>query len=92
MKKIIPVLTLCVAAIVLTTSVIGIITVSITVSVRQLIMVSVPTAIIGLSLSALCAPLAFYFKRDILCFIAFWIDLAAFILSAISVTIWLAVL
>ena len=92
MSKIIPILSLIISACLTVLAASGLITVSLTIKISQLRIVSIPTAIVGLTLSTLCAPLAFLFKRDKLCGIAFGLDIASLVLSAVSVTIWIVAL
>ena len=92
MRKIIPVLTIIVAAVTICIALIGIVTVSMAVKVTQVGLIAIPIAIVGGVLSAVSAPIDYLFKRDKLCLIAFYIQLCAFVISAVSITVWLAVL
>ncbi len=60
--------------------------------VSEVRLIAIPVVIVGLTVSTLLTPFAFIFKKDTLCKISFFIDITAFILSVISVTIWLAAL
>ena len=92
MKKIIPVLSLCVAAVTICIALAGIVTMSIAVTVSQVGFVAVPIAIVGGAASAVSAPIDYMFKRDRLCLIAFYVQLCAFIISVVSIIIWLVAL
>ena len=92
MKKLIPILSLCVAAVTICIALAGIVTMSIAAKVNQVGFVAVPVAIVGGVLAAIGAPIDYMFKRDKLCLIAFYIQLCAFIISAVSVAIWLIAL
>lgn len=92
MKKIIPVLSLCVAAVTICIALTGIVTMSIAVTVSQVGFVAVPIAIVGGVLSAISAPIDYIFKRDKLCLISFYVQVCAFSISAVSIIIWLVAL
>lgn len=92
MKKLIPILTIICASITAIVAAVGVITVSIATRVSRMTLVAVPVAIVALVLSLLGGALAFLFRKDVLCKISLLIYLAAFIVSAIAVIIWLAVL
>ena len=92
MKKLIPILTVICAAITAIVATVGVITVSIATSVSGMTLVAVPVAIVAFVLSILGGALACLFRKDVLCKISLLIYLAAFIVSAIAVIIWLAVL
>ena len=87
MKKIIPIITLClaIAAIALNISALICACVSSNVPIAQLI--STPTAIIGLVVVMLLTPFAYLFKKDVLCKISFYIDLASLALAIAAVTV-----
>lgn len=53
-------------------------------------LIAVPVTIVALVGSIVLAAFAFLFKKDVLCKIAFSVDLAALLLSLISAIIWLA--
>lgn len=54
--------------------------------------IAVPVALVGAFSTAVNVAFAFLFKKDVLCRIALWIDLAAGVLSVVSVIFWLAAL
>lgn len=89
MKKIIPFLSLIIAAIVLVISGMGLVAVCIAVNTRAVALLAIPTVITGTVLAALCTPLSYMFRRDILCRIAFFIDLAALVIGAAGIVVWL---
>ena len=92
MNKIIPILCISVACMTAVLAVMALIAVCASITTNFAVLVSVPAAIISFVLSTVNTAFAFLFKKDILCRIAFFIDLAAFVLSVVSVIIWLAVL
>lgn len=92
LKKIIPIITICVAVMTALISVIGLITVCLATAVDQVGIFAVPVAIIGAVAAALSAPISYVFRKDRLCKCAFFIHIAALVLSAVSIIVWLCVL
>ena len=88
MKKIIPILSLIISAVALVISVIGLIAISVAAGAKGLGVLAVPAILVGAVVSALSAAMTFMFRRDVLCRIAFFINVGAFVLSGISVIIW----
>lgn len=94
MSKIIPVLSIIFAVLGVGIAAAGLIAVAIGAKTGSagIIAVAVPFAIIGVVMTGLSAVLAFFFRRDKLCFIAFFINVGGAVLSVVSLIIWLAVL
>ncbi len=90
MKKIIPVLSLIISVAALSIAVIGLVTICVSVSARGLDVLAVPVILVGAVISSLSSVTCFMFRRDMLCRIAFFIGLGAFIVSAVSVIVWLS--
>ncbi|MBD5132771.1 MAG: hypothetical protein HDT28_09355 [Clostridiales bacterium] len=90
MNKIVPIITICLAVGFAAISVCGLALISAAVTASEVKLVAVPTLIIGLTLAFIHTPISFFFKKDRLCFISFFIDLAALSVSLVSLTIWLA--
>ncbi|MCH5166043.1 MAG: hypothetical protein J1G01_06545 [Clostridiales bacterium] len=92
MKKIIPIIAFCCSMLIFSLSLTGLITVSIATKVEQVTFVAVPTVIFGSVLSMLSVGFVYILRNDKLCRIAFFIDVAAFCISIVSVFIWLCLL
>lgn len=92
MKRLIPILSIIVAAAALVTAMIGLITVCISVTVAALGLFAVPVALVGAWVSAVSTVITAFFRRDKLCRIAFFIDLGALLISVVSITVWLTAL
>lgn len=88
MKKLIPILSIIIAAAALVIAGIGLVVVSVAVSAKSLGLIAVPFILVGAVVSAFSAAITAMFRRDILCRIAFFIDLGAFVLSVVSVILW----
>ena len=89
MKKIIPVISIILAVIIAALSVTALIAVCAAMKVDFARLAAVPTVILCFVFSAVNAVFAFLFKKDILCRIAFFIDIGAFALSTVSLCLWL---
>ncbi|MCH5351022.1 MAG: hypothetical protein J1F39_03530 [Clostridiales bacterium] len=92
MNKIIPIISIIVSALCLTCSIIATILMSVAISARGLELIGIPTTIIAFVISLLSGAFNVIFFKSILCKIAFFINVTAFLLSAASIIIWLAVL
>ncbi len=92
MNKIIPIICLIVASLGAVIATVGIITIAVATRVSGVGVVAVPAAIIGAVLSGLSACVTAMFFRDRLCKIAFFINIAALVISAVSIIIWLTIL
>ena len=94
MSKLIPILSIIFAVLGLSVAAAGLTAVAIGAKTGSagVIAVAVPFAIVGAVMTGLSAVLAFFFRRDRLCFIAFFINIGGVALSVISVIIWLAAL
>ncbi len=80
------------AAIDITLAAIGITAGSVSLTVNELALFAVPTAIAGGVFSSLSVGITALFLKSKLCKIAFFINVAAFIVSAVSIILWLALL
>ena len=87
MKKIIPIITLCLAIAAIALNITALICSCVSSSVPIAQLISTPIAIIGLVVAMVLTPFAFLFKKDILCKISFYIDLGALALSIAAVTV-----
>ncbi|MDE6618215.1 MAG: hypothetical protein K2K13_04250 [Clostridiales bacterium] len=87
MKKIIPIITLCLAIATATLNVAAIICACMSLYASQVKLISIPIAIVGLVLICFFAPFAFLFKKDILCKIALYIDLVSLAVAIAAVAI-----
>ena len=92
MKKIVPIITICLAVMTIALNVIALICACVSGSVPLAKLVSVPTAIVGLVAATLLTPFAFLFQKDILCKISFFIDLASLALAIAAVSVAVTVL
>lgn len=92
MNKIIPILSLIGAAIGIAIAAIGLTALCIGVGANAtgVIMIAVPVVIVGMVVTGLSAVMTFFFRRDKLCFIAFFINLGGVAISVVSIIIWLA--
>lgn len=87
MKKIVPIITLCLAIATAALNVIALICACLSLSAPQVMLVSIPTAITGLVAAAVFTPFAFLFKKDILCKISFFIDIASLAVAIVAVAV-----
>ncbi|MDE6028827.1 MAG: hypothetical protein K2F90_00720 [Clostridiales bacterium] len=87
MKKIIPIITLCLAIAVAALNAIALICACVALYAPQVKLISIPTAIAGLVAICFLAPFAFLFKKDILCKIALYIDLVSLAVAITAVAI-----
>lgn len=92
MNKIIPIISICVAALDAVIAVIGLVSVAVSTAVVQLALVAIPTAIVGAVVAVLSIGINALFLRDKLCRIAFFINVGATVVSLASVIIWLTAL
>lgn len=92
MNKIVPILSLCLAILTAVLSVVALIAVIASITADFAKLVSLPTAIVCFVASAVFGGFAFMFKKDILCRIAFFIDLGAFTLSVVALILWIVVM
>ena len=94
MSKIIPILSIIFAVLGLGISAIGLTAVAIGARSQSagIVALAVPFSIVGAVTTGLSGVLAFFFRRDKLCFIAFFFTVGGFTLSVISIIIWLAML
>lgn len=88
MKKIIPIITITLSAIVLLIATVGIILIMLSTARNELAIITVPFIIIALIASLLLGGIAFTFKLDVLCKISFFVNIVSFIISVISIFIW----
>ncbi|MDE7405889.1 MAG: hypothetical protein K2M89_03325 [Clostridiales bacterium] len=87
MKKIVPIITLCLAIITAALNVIALICACMSLYAPQVKLISIPTAIVGLVAICFLTPFAFLFKKDILCKIALYIDLVSLAVAITAVAI-----
>lgn len=94
MNKIIPVLSIITAIIGTTIAAVGLAALVISVQADSLgvAAVALPFVIIGTTITSISAVFAFFFKRDRLCFISFFINIGGVALSVVSLIIWFAAL
>ncbi|MCM1367779.1 MAG: hypothetical protein NC184_03095 [Roseburia sp.] len=92
MKKIIPILSICIAALNAAVSAVGLLTVCVATAVPQLALVALPFAIAGAVSSLLSCGVNALFVRDRLCRIALFIDIGATVAAFTAITVWLAAL
>ena len=92
MKKIVPIITLCLAIAAAALSVIALICACASSAVSLAKIVAVPTAIVGLVVEIVLTPFAYLFKKDILCKISFFIDVASLAVAIAAVSVAFAVL
>ncbi|MCH5162325.1 MAG: hypothetical protein J1G38_02410 [Clostridiales bacterium] len=92
MSKIIPILSIIFAVLGVSVAAVGLTAVAVGAKTGSagIIAVAVPFAIVGAVMTGMSAALAFFFRRDRLCFIAFFINIGGVVLSIISIIIWLA--
>lgn len=87
MKKIVPIITLCLAIITVTLNVVALICACTSRYAPQVKLISIPTAIAGLVSICFFTPFAFLFKKDILCKIALYIDLVSLAVAITAVAV-----
>lgn len=87
MNKIVPIITLCLAVAVALLNAVALMCAIISISAAPVQLIALPTAIVGLVLVTILTPLAFLFKKDILCKISFFIDLASLLLAIAAVAV-----
>ncbi|MDE6201362.1 MAG: hypothetical protein K2M47_05760 [Clostridiales bacterium] len=92
MKKIVPIITLCLAIATAALNLIALICAFVSLSAPNVKLISIPTAIAGFVAAATLTPFAFLFKKDILCKISTYIDLASFVLAIVAVAVAFSVL
>lgn len=92
MKKIVPIITLCLAIATILLNATALVCACVSSAAKIAKLVSVPTAIVGLVTVCVLTPFAFLFKKDILCKISFFIDLVSLCLSIAAVSVAFAVL
>lgn len=92
MKKIVPILALCYSILVFALSLAGIITISIATKVSQISIFAIPTVIFGAVISMISTAFIYILRNDKLCRIAFFINVAALVLSVASIFVWLCAL
>lgn len=92
MKKIVPIITLCLAIATAALNIIALICAGVSLSAPQVKLISIPTAIAGLVAAAVLTPFAFLFKKDILCKISLYIDIVSLVLSITAVAVAFSVL
>lgn len=88
MKKIIPITALVCAVITLAAALVGLVAVCVAAKVNEMTLFAVPVAIAALVISLLGGGISFLFKKDMLCKISAWTDLAAFVLSVVAIIVW----
>ena len=87
MKKIVPIITMCLAIITAALNVIALVCACVSLYVPQVTLISIPTAIVGLVSACILTPFAFLFKKDILCRISLYIDLVSLAVAVTAVSI-----
>ena len=89
---IVPILSIIFSALCTTVSIIALTLICIATDVPQLAVVAIPFALVSAALTLACGTVTVFFRKNKLCRAAFFIDLSAFILSAIAIIVWFAVL
>lgn len=92
MKKIVPIITLCLAIVTAALNVIALICAFVSLSVQQVKLISIPTAIAGLVAVCVLTPFAILFKKDILCKISMYMDLVSLVVAITAVAVAFSVL
>ena len=92
MSKIVPVITLLLAAMTLLLNIAALICASISPAVPSVAVVAVPASIAGLVAACLFTPFAYMFKKDILCKISMYMDLVSLFLAIAAVSVGFSVL
>ncbi|MCH5156216.1 MAG: hypothetical protein J1F69_06365 [Clostridiales bacterium] len=92
MKKIVPIITLCLAALTILLNISALICACASRTAPQVKLISIPISIVGLVTVMILTPFAFLFKKDILCKISFYIDLASLAIAITAVAVAFSVL
>ena len=87
MKKIVPIITLCLAIAATALNIMALICACASSAVSLAKIIAAPTAIVGLVAEIALTPFAFLFKKDILCKISFYIDSASLAMAIAAVTV-----
>lgn len=92
MKRIVPIITLCLAIAAIALNVTALICACVANGVPIAQLISTPTAIVGLVVAMALTPFAFLFKKDILCKISLYIDLVSLAIAIAAVCVAFAAL
>ena len=87
-----PILTLILAIAVIMLNIAALVLSSVSVTVTQVQLVSIPAAIAGLVIVGILTPFAYFFKKDILCRISFFIDTVSLAIAIVAVAVGFSVL
>lgn len=87
MNKIVPIITLCLAVAVILLNAVALMCAIISFWAAPLKLIAIPAAIVGLVIVTIQTPLAFLFKKDILCKISFFIDLVSLLIAISAVAV-----
>ena len=87
MKKIVPILTLCLSALIILLCTAALTCAILSCNVPAVSIIALPLSIVGLVGSIMLAPLSFLFKKDILCRISFFINLVSLAVAIAAVSV-----
>ncbi len=91
MNKIVPIITLCLSALILLLCAAALACACISCNVPAVSIVALPFSIIGLVCAMVFAPISFLLKKDVLCKISFFINIVSLSVAIVAVSVGFSV-